>query len=277
MTRFARWLEEVGGCSISSPYIITMGGTDVHVDLVKESSHAYLNKLLLEAKAITVFSDAAKFILEEKFPPFSEKISVIPQGVVLPDIRPRTEVRPWAHIEKIGFNILLPAGLRPVKDVLHLLEAWKMLHETLPKLHVRIIGECLDNDVAITVKNVCNNYSFIEYVEAVDFSRMGAIYKEADLVINSSIEEGQPTAICEAMGLGIPVIARNNAGNRAFVKHGETGFLYINPEQFVKQVLFLFRRPAKANEMIRRAKQFITQKLTLEQEVAAYQRLFDRM
>ncbi|WP_158234849.1 glycosyltransferase, partial [Pseudomonas sp. 2995-1] len=70
----------------------------------------------------------------------------------------------------------------------------------------------------------------------IAFEEMGNIFAEADLVINSSYEEGQSTAVCEAMGLGVPVIVRKNAGNCSVVTHEKTGFVYEDPTQFIDLV-----------------------------------------
>ncbi|KAI8507206.1 glycosyltransferase 1 [Branchiostoma belcheri] len=58
-------------------------------------------------------------------------------------------------------------------------------------------------------------------------------------VVNSSVSEGMSTAILEAMCLGVPVIARNIAGNAAIITHKETGLLYNSPEEFVSEAKYL--------------------------------------
>lgn len=57
--------------------------------------------------------------------------------------------------------------------------------------------------------------------------------RQADVVLNTSISEGQSAAVLEALALGCVVVARRNEGNAAVVAHGETGFLYSDPEEAV--------------------------------------------
>ncbi|MCD8508903.1 MAG: glycosyltransferase [Bacillus sp. (in: Bacteria)] len=51
--------------------------------------------------------------------------------------------------------------------------------------------------------------------------------------MNTSISEGQSSAILESMSLGIPVLVSNNEGNRSIVSHGITGFIYGGEEEFL--------------------------------------------
>ena len=57
------------------------------------------------------------------------------------------------------------------------------------------------------------------------------IISQSFATLNSSKSEGQSASILESMSLGIPVIARNIPGNR-FIKSGETGLLFDDPEDF---------------------------------------------
>lgn len=244
-----------------------MGGTDVHVDFIQSSLQISTISLIEKASFITLFSEGAKSIMKRINLDWTEKLKVVPQGVMLPKLTKR--VRPLSMATN-SYHILLPAGLRKVKDVLHLLSAWVDLQQEVPELKVTIIGEVLEEKVYKEVKEACSRYPFITYQAAVPFSEMGQWYEKASLVVNTSIEEGQPTAICEAMGLGIPVIARENAGNRSVITHGETGFLYEQPSQFVALVQQLLQNPEEQKEMAEKAKLYIQTERSIRQEVNSY-------
>jgi glycosyltransferase involved in cell wall biosynthesis len=273
ITRFAQWLQN-NNCSLDAPYLLTMGGTDVHVDFIGSSLPVRTIKVIEKASFITLFNEGARSIMERINKDWTEKLKVIPQGVMLPKLTRSTS--PFSTATD-PYHILLPAGLRRVKDVLHLLSAWIDLQQIFPQLKVTIMGEVLEDDVYKEVIEACSRYPFITYQAAVPFSDMGQWYEKANLVVNTSVEEGQPTAICEAMGLGVPVIARENAGNKSVITHGETGFLYEQPTEFVALVQQLIQNPEKQREMVEKAKVYIQTERSIQQEVTSYVQLFKRM
>lgn len=270
-----------------------MGGTDVHVDIRKHGLDRSTFRVLEQAGAVTFFSAEAKQVIETLRPVWKEKLHVVPQGVLLPKktfpAEPLGKVKETSVNQKKlnivqkeaqrkrKFHILFPTGLRDVKDVLHLLPAWKSLARELEGFQVTIIGEALDPNIFQKVQETCRDHSFITYHDAVPFEEMGRFYEQADLVINTSKEEGQPTAICEAMALGIPVIARSNAGNRSVIEHGRTGFLYESPMQFVDYVHIL-RNDAQLRERMKRAaRHFILTERSVAQEIESYLFLFAKL
>ena len=279
ITRFAAWLTEKQ-CSLSPPYLLTMGGTDVHIDLKKGEYTQVTLDLMEKASYITLFNNEAKQIITKLQPAWVKKLVMVPQGVFFPEFTdglPSPSVMTEPGIRREGFHLLLPAGLRKVKDVLHVLDAWITLAERIPGFHVTIIGEALEEDVLLQVNQVQESYSFINYRHAVPLREMLQIYHEADVVINTSIEEGQPTALCEAMALGIPVIVRDNPGNRSVVTQGVTGFIYQTKEQFITYVECVHENQTLVEQMIQRARSFIYQQRNMEQEIRAYIQLLDSL
>ena len=55
-----------------------------------------------------------------------------------------------------------------------------------------------------------------------------------DVYIQTSLWEGLPIAVLEAMAMGKPVLATNVIGNKDAVLHGETGYLFNTEEEFQK-------------------------------------------
>ena len=48
----------------------------------------------------------------------------------------------------------------------------------------------------------------------------------ADLFLSTSLYEGLPISLLEAMSIGLPIVATNVSGNKDVVTHGQTGLLY---------------------------------------------------
>ena len=58
--------------------------------------------------------------------------------------------------------------------------------------------------------------------------------EKLDVYLQTSLWEGLPIAVLEAVSRGIPVIATNIIGNKDVVKSGKTGCLFETAEDFQK-------------------------------------------
>ena len=65
----------------------------------------------------------------------------------------------------------------------------------------------------------------LHYVGTVPYDMLERSYQYADIFVLTSLSEGMPSVILEAMGCGLPVVASDVGGNNEIVKEGENGFL----------------------------------------------------
>ena len=65
----------------------------------------------------------------------------------------------------------------------------------------------------------------IRYVGMVPYDQLEKSYQYADVFVLTSLSEGMPSVILEAMGCGLPVIASNVGGNNEIVHEGKNGYL----------------------------------------------------
>lgn len=67
-------------------------------------------------------------------------------------------------------------------------------------------------------------------------------YKSSDLYVSSSIIEGFPLTLVEAMAAGLPIVATNVWGNEDAVNDGENGLLVPakSPDEMAKAIIHLF-------------------------------------
>ena len=68
------------------------------------------------------------------------------------------------------------------------------------------------------------------YLGVIPPEAMAAAMGGADVIINNSLSEGLANSLLEAATLGIPILARNNPGNAALVRHGINGLLFDDDE-----------------------------------------------
>ena len=58
--------------------------------------------------------------------------------------------------------------------------------------------------------------------------------EEASLLLNTSITEGVPAALIEALNFKVPLLVRNNEGNVTVVKHRVNGLLFEDAKDFME-------------------------------------------
>lgn len=88
--------------------------------------------------------------------------------------------------------------------------------------------------------------------------------------INSSESEGMASAILESMANKIPVIVRDNSGNKSLVEENKTGLLFHTCQEFVKQATKLIENPNLKRRIIDNAYKRILDHHSLIKEKAFY-------
>jgi glycosyltransferase involved in cell wall biosynthesis len=80
---------------------------------------------------------------------------------------------------------------------------------------------------------------------------------QTDILVLTSIMEGIPRAVLEAMAVGLPVVATRVTGTAEVVQHGQTGYLVElgDAEDLAARLGELLRRPQLRAEMGARGRQ----------------------
>lgn len=225
--QFYRFLEKLN--TKPERYVVTMTGTDLNHDLFDSDKRPAILTCLYEAKAIHVFDEKAKQLLTKEVPELTDKIISIAQGN---SNFGKTE---WVSDKEDGtFLFLLPAGIRKVKNIQSAIAVLSRLHERYPHIRLWLAGPVLEETEGEAVmEQVRRNSDWIRYLGPVPHEKMGSLYGKADVVLNTSLTEGQPAAIIEAMGIGVPVIVSDNIGNSSIVTHEKNGFVYQTENEFL--------------------------------------------
>jgi glycosyltransferase involved in cell wall biosynthesis len=99
-----------------------------------------------------------------------------------------------------------------------------------------------------------------------------------DVFVSSSLWEGLPTVILEAMLLGVPVVATNIAGSRDLVIDGRTGLLAPARDSaaLARMIIRQYQQPARAKAMAAAARTHIEQ-FTIREVAQAYSELYTQL
>lgn len=190
------------------------------------------------AAVIAYHAEAAR-LLEAALPRLADRVVVIPPGVTVPPPHPAgaagrgapdAKGRPAGAAPASGalpgpLTLLLPAGLRPVKDPDLALRAVGAVREAGIPCRLAVAGPARDDGFGAEFLARLAQEPVATYLGEVPHAEMGALYAAADIVLNTSRAEGLSNSVLEAMAAGRAVLATDIAGNRAAIRHGVDGWL----------------------------------------------------
>jgi glycosyltransferase involved in cell wall biosynthesis len=218
--------------------VISVRGTDVNHYLFDLEKRATVIASFSIATKIIVLAPFTKKKIAEELPGVENNIVIIPHTVKLEktDYDFISEI----NISETEFIYLVPAGIRPVKNVIFCLKPLMMLRKKYPFLRLIYVGPILDELYGNQFLKEIKNLDWVIYSGTVSHERMYSLYNRADVVINSSISEGMSNAILEAMSLGKAVLVSKIPGNEAIVSNEIDGLVFSSePDFYSKAERFL--------------------------------------
>ncbi|TSD00657.1 MAG: glycosyl transferase/hydrolase, partial [Candidatus Peregrinibacteria bacterium Greene1014_49] len=257
------------------PTVIIFGGTDLNEHARNPRDLQTMTEAVEHACALVAFTEDARQRAENLWPECKQKIRVIPQGVL-------THPSAFSLRKAIGLRdddilFLLPAGLRPVKDPLMLVEEIAQWHRENPRVHLVIIGADRDPTYAQKCRHIAMALPGIQILPPIPADDLHAAMKESNAILNSSHSEGLCNTLLEAMHVGTPVLARDIPGNRALVAHRETGMLFATPEEFSACAMQLRNDSVLRTHIITSARKMVETEYAPDREAEAYAKLFSEL
>ena len=130
------------------------------------------------------------------------------------------------------------------KGIHLLLEAWQ---KAGVKAKLKIVGK-IEPQIAELVKGYLTRNPNIEHVDFVD--DLKPVYKDADLFILPSLEEGSPLVTYLALGASLPVIV-SSMGGGGVLEDGKEGIIIDphNQEAFIKSIRNLISNDSLRHKM----------------------------
>jgi len=184
-------------------------------------------------------------------------------------------------IDSDCFVIGTVGRVQEIKNHLGLVDAFIALLALYPeqraKLRLVIVG---DGPLFATVKAKVEEAGIADLVwlpgSRTDIAEIMRAYSIFAL---SSVAEGMPVTILEAMSCGLPIIATAVGGIPEVVQEGQTGFLVpaSNAAEMAAGFARYLENPALIAQHGATARNLIEQKYSMKSMVAAYQQMYDDM
>jgi len=192
------------------PYIISLRGSDVpgqhtRLQLDYKILAPVFGAIWKKASALVACSEGLKE-RSLRFMP-SVSIDVIPNGVELDRFFPAEAA------EKSNVLRLLTVGrLSVTKRIEMLIDAVEILHRTACKLRLTVVGGGQTERHLRKIVTERELSDVIEITGRMDSEKMPEVYRQNDIFISASMQEGMSNAMLEAMSSGLPIVTTRCEG-----------------------------------------------------------------
>lgn len=146
---------------------------------------------------------------------------------------------------KLTKNLLYVGKLIPRKNLIDLLYIFKLLVTLDDKFALHIMGNGEQNYInkikSLLIRlNLEKKVIFHKYISDYYLNKL---YEKSDLFVFTSLIEGLPLVLLEAMNKGLPIVAYDVIGVQDVVINKKNGFLIKvgDMESFAKKILFLYK------------------------------------
>ncbi|WP_391572650.1 GT4 family glycosyltransferase PelF [Cohnella sp.] len=209
----------------------------------------------------------------------AEKITIIPNGVRITDYENLPSEKP-ADQYYIGAIVRVV----PIKDIKTMLQSFSLIKQELPNAIFYVMGpyeedesyyyECMQLVDSLQLQDVL----FTGSVNIKDF------IGKMDLLMLTSISEGQPLAILEGMAAGKPFVATNVGSCKELIEGvndgiGSAGFIVpvMHYEQMAQAAITLCKQEKLRREMGKNAYERVKNHYRQDDVIANYRRLYSEI
>lgn len=250
------------------PLVLTVRGSDVN----RFPEAGFMGRLVTRAmrqadRVVAVSQPLAECVVERGVAP--DSVCAIRNGVALPkDLRRHSGP---------GLHVLWVGRLTEEKDVPTLVEAFRRVHQVDPRAKLSLVG---DGDQRPVVERLVAEARLVEHVHLLGAQPSHCVsdhYARADLCVLSSVSEGLPNVVLEAMAHGLPVVATAVGGVPDVVEHEATGLLVApgDPQALADAMLRLVRDAGLRGRLGRAARRGV-EPMSWQHAAERYLEVFER-
>lgn len=205
-----------------------------------------------------------------------KKVVIIPNAVTYPIIANEPKVSPEASNDHY-LSLIAVGRLSTEKGFDRLLRAFSELAPRFPAWHLTILGEGDSRDALEDLQLKLNLEDRVSLPGVV--GNLGEWYESADLFVMTSLFEGFPNTLTEAMAYGLPVVSVDcDTGPRDIIRHRIDGLLVSqnNHEALVDALAILMSDKALRDQYAARAIE-IRDRLSMERVAGMWEQTFKRV
>jgi len=189
----------------------------------------------------------------------------------------RTVARKLLGVAGDELVVIQVARFAAVKDHATAIHAFALAHDQVPQARLVLIGDGPTREAAQRLAwdlGVADHTLFLGTRSDVD-----ALLPGAEVCLLTSLAEGTPPTVLEAMAARLPVVATSVGGVPEAVTHGQTGLLCPprDAPALAHNLAVLLRDPRLRRRMGEAGRQRVLDKFTRKHTLDTYAALYDRM
>lgn len=206
--------------------IVIITGTDInHAEMAESMSPTLVT--MQDADALVVLHEVALTSVPDEL---REKCHVIYPSLDLPEGMIHQSV-PGDH-----FQVVMAGNLRLVKNPQLAIEACKILP---PDSSIRVSAYgAADEDMIQVIDGEGESATAFSWQGKTDHGHLLQIMSRSQLLLNTSTQEGGANAICEAISMGLPVVASHIQGNVGMLGADYTGYFPSGDAKALANLLY---------------------------------------
>ena len=174
---------------------------------------------------------------------------------------------------KKQINLIWVGRISPEKNINDILNAIPLLKKIKFKLNI-VSNKKIDLNYFNLDKKILQNINFFKFDEV----NLIKIYKKSDILVSTSLYEGFPNVIAEAINYNCLIIsAKNFGGARQLIGNGDKGIYYKlnNPQDLSEKIEFTLRNKKLIKKKILKSKKNLIKLSKLHN--TGYKNLFNRI
>ena len=248
--------------------------------LTDEPSHVFA-KVLSRNIVRAIYSAAdiiapvchANAVWEKMLGVDEQKIRVIHNGVDVSRFKPMQVERPSK-----GLTVVFVGRVDIFKDVICILQAISKAKDSVPGISCLIYGASTDLDYSLRCVKALNDLKLEDDVRFMGkISEPERAYNYGDVIVSSSITEGFPFSVIEAMSCGKPVIATDVGGVREALSGCGILVKSRRPTELANAIVTLAKDQHLRNELGTAGMKRVREKFTLQKCMERYRNLYEEV
>jgi glycosyltransferase involved in cell wall biosynthesis len=234
----AIWIASLRGVPVVVNY--RGGGAAAFLERSAASIRASLNR----TSALVVPSG----FLREIFARHGIEARIVPNIIDLNRFRPREHARR----EPAGPHLVVARNLEKIYDIPTAVRAFHRIRQTFADARLTVAGSGPEGPKLQELVRELDLASSVRFAGDLSRDEMGALYRDADVLLNPSTTDNMPNSILEALASGIPVVTTNVGGIPFIVEHRRTAMLVPprDPVAMAEASLAVLRDPVLKADLV---------------------------